>query len=192
MLFFFFWKLAPFWNHIVRLHSSDQIDSIWTASFFRVVFWARTVPRGGEAEEIRKVRSNCSFAPINIYCIPFFQAALHQTFVVWFETLKFCGKSHSDMPSDISENPAKLRLQSYLLLEFLIWAISYNLTLSNILRITNTWASGPLKSRSHVPALSWSEVQWQTLQELFFRYNKHTSQQPQLSWPLRQECPKHI
>lgn len=42
------------------------------------------------------------------------------------------------MPSDISENPAKLRLQSYLLLEFLIWAISYNLTLSNILRITNT------------------------------------------------------
>lgn len=134
-------------------------DCLWTASFFRDVFWAKTVPRKGDGEEVRKGGSNCGFAPVNIYWIPFLQAGLLQSLGVWIQRLstfwqiifrdalchlwKSCQiKASKLFTSEISNMDHLLLFQT----DFR-------------LRIIKTWASGPLKSRSHGPAFSWPELQ---------------------------------
>ena len=82
-----FLKANIFWKPCSAFLFPRPNDCLWTASFFRNVFWARTVPRRGEGEEIRKGGSNCGFAPVNIYRIPFLQAGLLQSFGVWIQRL---------------------------------------------------------------------------------------------------------
>lgn len=134
-------------------------DCLWTASFFRDVFWATTVPRRGEGEEIRKEGSNCGFVPDNIYWIPFLQAGLLQSFGVWTERLSTFWKiTFRDALFHLWKS---CQIKASKLFTCKISNMGHLLLFQAHLRvkIVKSWTSGPLKSRSHVPALSWPELQ---------------------------------
>lgn len=149
--------------------------------FFRDVFWARTVWRREEGEEISKGGSNCGFAPINIYWISLLQAGLLQSFRVCIQRVstfwqivfrhalchvwKSCKiKASKFFTSKISNMDHLLLLQPYPSRQTSDWELSKPEPLA-------LWRTEVVCS----PFPDQTYKLLQMLQELHFRYDTHHS-----------------